>query len=184
MTSSAPAPEYYGVNRVTARGFRSTVSITRPDNTTAYTAGDVIGIADSGTPANAGSAIHTLSGIGPSGGYILLQSAALLVGLASVPAGMAGFRVHLFSSSPTAALDNAAFDLASGDRAAYMGYFDLPTPADFGSTLYAQADYIGRQIKLAAGSSSLFAEIETRGAYTPASATVYELRLSALEVGL
>lgn len=184
MTSSAPAPEYYGVNRVTARGFRSTVSITRPDNTTAYTAGDVIGIADSGTPANAGSAIHTLSGIGPSGGYILLQSAALLIANTSVPAGMAGFRIHLFSSSPTAALDNAAFDLASGDRAAYMGFFDLPTPADFGSTLYAQADYIGRQIKLAAGSSSLFAEIETRGAYTPASATVYELRLSALEVGL
>ena len=169
---------------VAGSGFRSTVSITRPSNTTAYTAGDVIGIADSGTPANAGSAIHTLTGIGPSGGYILLQSAALLVGLASVPAGMAGFRVHLFSSSPTAALDNAAFDLASGDRAAYMGFFDLPTPADFGSTLYAQADYIGRQIKLAAGSSSLFAEIETRGAYTPASGTVYELRLSALEVGL
>lgn len=184
QSGAVPVGDAGGSFTVDGKGYRSTVSITRPSNTTDYIAGDVIGIADGGTPANAGSAIHTLSGIGPSGGYILLQSAALLVGLASVPAGMAGFRIHLFGSSPTAVLDNAAFDLASGDRAAYMGYFDLPTPQDIGSTIYTQLDNIGRQIKLAAASSSLFAEIETRGAFTPASGTVYELRLSAMEVGL
>lgn len=184
--SGNPIPVSDNNNSLTVdgKGYRSAVSITRPSNTTQYTAGDVIGVADSGTPANAGSAIHTMSNIGPSGGFVLLQSAALIFSDASVISGMAGFRVHLFSSSPTAVLDNAAFDLASGDRAGYMGYFDLPAPVDLGSTIYTQADSIGRQIKLAAASTSLFAEIETRGTYTPASGSTIELRISAMEVGL
>ena len=48
---------------IVSAGFRSTVTITRPSNTTAYTAGDVVG--DTG-----GSAILTLSSMGPNGGYI------------------------------------------------------------------------------------------------------------------
>lgn len=169
---------------VAGTAFRSTVTITRPSNTTAYTAGDVIGIADAGTPANAGSAIHTLSNIGPSGGYVLVQSVSLVIANTSVPSGMGAFRVHLYSSSPTAILDNAAFDLVSGETALYMGYVDLPTPQDLGSTIYTQTDYPGRLIKLAADSTSIFAEIETRGAYTPASGTVYSLRVNTLEAGL
>jgi hypothetical protein len=39
-------------------------------------------------------------------------------------------------------------------------------------------------IKLAAGSTSLFAELETRVAYTPASGTLYDLRVLTLEAGL
>lgn len=183
---SAPLPVGDGSSSLTVdgKGYRSTVSITRPSNTTQYTAGDVIGIADGGTPANAGSAIHTLTSAGPSGGFILLQSAALIFSDSTVISGMAGFRVHLYSSSPTAVLDNAVFDLASGERAAYMGYFDFPTPIDLGSTIYTQVDSIGRQIKLAAASTSLFVEIETRGTYQPASGSTIELRLSAMEVGL
>lgn len=161
---------------VDGKAYRSTVSFNRPDNSTAYTALDVVG---SGT-----SAIHTLSTIGPSGGFVLIQSMALFIANTSVPAGMSAFRVHLYSSSPTAILDNAAFDLVSGDRAAYMGYVDLPAPQDLGSTIYAQVDYPGRLIKLAAASTSLFAQIQTIGAYTPAALTTYELRMSTLEAGL
>lgn len=162
---------------IVSAGFRATTTITRPSNTTAYTAGDVVG--DTG-----GSAIITLSSIGPSGGYVLLQSAALIFSDSSVPSGMAAFRVHLYSATPTAIADNAAFDLVSGERANYMGYFELPAPLDFGSTLYTQADYIGRMVKLASGSTTLYAEIETRGAYTPVSASTIELRVSTLEAGL
>lgn len=181
-----PVPVSDGSSSLTVdgKGYRSTVSITRPSNTTGYTAGDVIGIADSGTPANAGSAIHTLTNIGPSGGFILLQSASLVFSDSTVISGMAGFRVHLYSASPTAILDNAVFDLASGERATYMGYFDLPTPVDLGSTIYTQVDSIGRMVKLAAASTSIFAEIETRGTYTPASGSTIELRVNAMEVGL
>lgn len=161
---------------VDGNAYRSTVSFNRPDNTTAYTALDVVG--------SATSAIHTLSSIGPSGGFVLIQSMALFIANASVPAGMGAFRVHLYSSSPTAILDNAAYDLVSGDRSAYMGFVDLPTPQDLGSTLYTQVDYPGRLIRLASGSTSLFAQIQTIGAYTPAALTTYELRMSTLEAGL
>jgi len=162
---------------VDGKAYRVTTAITRPSNTTAYTAGDVVG--DTG-----GSAILTLSGIGPSGGFVLVQSAALIFSDNTVPAGMGAFRVHFFSSSPTATADNAPFDLTSGERAAYMGYIDLSAPQDLGSTIYTQVDYPGRLIKLAAASTTLFAEIETRGAYTPVSASTVELRVSTLEAGL
>ena len=169
---------------VTGTAFRAAVTITRPSNTTGYTAGDVIGVADSGTPANAGSAIITLSDIGPSGGYVLVQSVRLIIGNTSVPTGMGAFRLHLYMESPTAILDNAALDLVSGDVGKYAGYIDLPTPLDLGSTIVTQADYPGTLIKLATGSTSLFVELETRSAYTPASGTLYDLRVLTLEAGL
>jgi hypothetical protein len=97
---------------------------------------------------------------------------------------MGAFRLHLYMESPTAILDNAAFDLVSGDVGKYAGYIDLATPQDFGSILVTQADYPGTLIKLAAGSTSLFAELETRVAYTPASGTLYDLRVLTLEAGL
>jgi len=162
---------------VDGKAYRSVATITRPSNTTAYTAGDVVG--DTG-----GSAIISLTTAGPSGGFIILQSASLVFSDSVVPAGMGAFRIHLYSVSPTAIADNAAFDLVSGDRDTYMGYVDLPTPLDFGSTLYTQTDYPGRLIKLAAASTTLFAEIETRGAYTPVSASTVSLRINTLEAGL
>jgi len=169
VSPSTPLP-------VGGKAYRSVVSFTRPANTTAYTAGDVVG--------SATSAIHTMTAAGPSGGFVLLQSMALFIGSTAVPSGMGAFRVHLYNASPTAIADNAVFDLVSGELNAYMGFVDLPTPADFGSTIYTQTDYIGRLVKLAAASTSLFAEIETRGAYTPESGTTYELRMGTLETGL
>jgi hypothetical protein len=169
---------------VDGKAYRAAVTLTRPSNTTGYSAGDVIGIADSGTPANAGSAIITLPSIGPSGGYVLIQSVRLMIGNTTAPSGMGAFRLHFYTASPTAILDNAPFDLVSGEVANYAGFVDLPTPQDLGSTLYAQADYPGTLIKLAAGSTSLFAELETRGAHTSASGTLYDLRVLTLEAGL
>lgn len=162
---------------VDGKAYRTTATITRPSNTTLYTAGDVVG--DTG-----GSAIVTLSGAGPAGGYVLLQSLSLVFSDSVVPAGMAAFRVHFYSTSPTAIVDNAPFDLVSGDRSTYMGYVDLPTPQDFGSSLYTQTDYPGRLMKLATGSTALYAEIETRGGYTPVSASTVSLRINTLEGGL
>jgi len=161
---------------VDGKAYRSIVSFIRPGDTTGYTAGDVIGSSD--------TAIHTLSGIGPSGGHVLVQNVFLSIGASSVPAGMGAFRLHFYSASPSGIADNAAFDLQSGEVASYMGYAELPTPQDFGSTLYSQAEYVGRQLKLASGQTSVLAELETRGAYTPASGTTYEIRVATLEAGL
>jgi hypothetical protein len=162
---------------VDGKAYRTTATITRPSNTTAYTAGDVIG--DTG-----GSAIISLTAAGPTAGFVIIQSVSLVFSDSVVPAGMGAFRVHLYSASPAAIADNAAFDLVSGERANYMGFIDLPTPADFGSSLYTQTDYPGRLIKLAAASTTLFVELETRGAYTPVSASTVSIRVNLLEAGL
>lgn len=162
----------------------STVTITRPSNTTAYTAGDVMGIADSGTPANAGSAIHTLTGVTASDRYVVLQEVQLLIHVASVPSGMAGFRVHFYNASPTAILDNAAFDLVANDRAKWLGAVDLPTPVDCGSTLTTGVTYPGNVFKLASGSTSLYVQLETLGGFTPTSGAVKTLRARFVEAGI
>lgn len=162
---------------VVGGAYRTTATITRPSNTTAYTAGDVVG--DTG-----GSAIISLTAAGPSAGFVIIQSISLVFSDSAVPSGMGAFRLHLYSASPTAIADNAPFDLLSGDRATYMGFIDLPTPSDFGSALYTQTDDPGRLIKLGAASTTLFAELETRGAYTPVSASTVAIRVNLLEAGL
>jgi hypothetical protein len=162
---------------VDGKAYTTSVTITRPSNTTAYTAGDVIGDTN-------GSAIITLSSIGSSGGYVLIQSVSLIFSDSVVPSGMGAFRLHFYQASPTAIADNAVFDLVSSERATYMGYIDISAPTDFGSSLYTQVDYPGRLIKLASASTTLYAELETRGAYTPVSASTINLRVATLEAGL
>jgi hypothetical protein len=163
---------------VDGTAYAATVSFTRPANTTAYTAGDVIGTGASN------DAIHTLSSIGSSGGYVMVQSIELVLGISAVPSGMTSFRVHFYDSSPTAAADNSVFDVASGDRAKYLGYIDLPAPVDLGSTCFTQVDYPGKLFKLASASSSLFCELQTIGGFTPAAnSESYILRVKTLEAG-
>ena len=162
---------------VDGKSYRSAVAFNRPSNTTAYTAGDVVG-------STTGSAIHTLSTAGPSGGYVLIQSVSMATHDTSVPSGMASFRIHFYNTSPTAIADNAPFDLLTADHNKYLGYVDLSTPQDFGSSIYTQTDYSGRLVKLATGSTNLFIEIETKGAYTPVSAVTFDLAILTLEAGL
>jgi hypothetical protein len=162
---------------VDGKAYRSTVTFVRPSNATPYTAGDVVG--DTG-----GSAIISLTAAGPSAGFVIIQSVSLVFSDSTVPSGMGAFRLHLYSAIPSAIADNAAFDLLSGERATYMGFVDLPTPSDFGSSLYTQTDYPGRLIKLGTASTTLFVQLETRGAYTPVSASTVSVRMNLLEAGL
>lgn len=151
------------------------ITFTRPANTTAYTAGDVVG--------SATSAIHELTGAASSSSFVFVQSIQLLINNTSVPSGMTGFRVHLYSSAPTAISDNAAYTFTTSDLAAWQDSFDLSTPAVRGSMLRSQAYYQGGIMKLQPASSSLYAVLETLGAYTPASGTAYTLRVKLLEAG-
>jgi len=163
---------------VDGTAYAATVSFTRPANVTAYTAGDVIGTGASN------DAVHTLSSIGSSGGYVVVQSIELVLGISAVPSGMTSFRVHFYDSSPTAAADNSVFDVASGDRAKYLGYIDMPAPVDLGATCFTQIDYPGKLFKLASASTSLFCELQTVGGFTPAAnSEAYILRVKTLEAG-
>jgi hypothetical protein len=94
-------------------------------------------------------------------------------------------RLHFYTTSPSAIADGALFDLVSADRANYIDYTDLGTPAKFGSTLFASANACGIQARFATGSTSLFALLETRNGFTPGAVSeVYDLRVNSVEVSL
>jgi len=174
-----PVSDASGSLTVDGKAYRAAVDITRPANVTTYTAGDVIG---TGTGDDA---IITLSNIGPSAGFVLVQSIELVIGISAVPTGMTSFRLHFYNAKPNAAADNSVFDLGSADRSKYVGYIDLPAPVDLGSTCFTQIDYPGKLFKLDTASTSLFCELQTIGGFTPgANSEVYSLRVKTLEAGL
>lgn len=155
---------------ISGKGYVSKTSFTRPANTTAYTNGDVAG---------ATAAAIEFADIGPSFGVISITDADLRIDVTSVPTGMTSFRLHLYDVTPPSALaDNAVWDLPAGDRASYLGYIDLGTPVDVGSTLFVQTTGTGEKT-IQMKTSSLFGYLVTNGGFTPTSAAVKTIRLSA-----
>ena len=142
-----------------AASVKVTAAVTRPANVTPYTAGDVVG------------GVITFSSFGASNGQlIMLTSAYLRYDVAAVPTGMANMRLYLYDATPPSALaDNAAWDLPSGDRSNFLGYIDLGTPVDLGSTLFTQSDGLNKHVALGAATTSLFGYLVTTGGYTPAA---------------
>jgi len=148
----------------------SKVSVTRPDNTTAYAALDVLGT----DPAS----VIEFTNIAPQGGgTIVLLYASLMINVGS--GGPSQTRLHLYSSAPTAIADNAAYNLSSGDRGKYLGYVTLPAPIDLGDTMFAEDDFLRKTIT--ATSSSVFAIAETISVFTPAAVTVKTWELRSVE---
>lgn len=143
---------------------------TRPVNTTPYNALDnVIG------------AVEFLA-FGSAGVAYLIQTISMRLDISAVPSGMSSFRLHLYNvTPPSAPVDNAAFDLPSGDRASYLGYIDIPAPTDLGSTCFAQDLNVGKIITLSG--TSVFGVLQTIGAYTPAAnSEVYRISMGRIVV--
>lgn len=150
--------------------FTAAVTLTRTADTNAYVANDVLGAATGSTAA------LTFASMGPSGAVVEIVSASLEIDSTAVISGQTSYRLYLYNVTPPSATgDNGAWDLPSGDRASFLGYVDLGTPVDLGSTLYVRQDNIGTRIKLSG--TSIFAYLVTNGAYTPASATVHVITL-------
>lgn len=164
-----PISKYNDDGSVTI-GYAAQTTVTRPANVTPYTALDVVG----------GAIEFPL--MGPAGAHIKITSSDLRIDIAAVPAGMTTFRLHMYNVTPPSALaDNTAWDLPAGDRASYLGYIDLGTPVDVGSTLTVQTDVLNRQIKLSG--TSLFGYLVTTGGFTPAAnSEVYTPRLYSVAV--
>jgi hypothetical protein len=148
----------------------SKVSVTRPNNTDAYTANDVLGT----DPAS----VIQFTNIAPEGGgTIVLLYASMRIDAGSSTQGQT--RLHLYSSAPAGIADNAAFNLPSGDRDKYLGYITLSAPVDLGDTMFTEDDFLRKTIT--ATSSSVFAIAETTAAFTPAATTVRVLELRSVE---
>lgn len=163
-----------GVASTQGFAYTSSSTFTRPNNTTAYDAGDVVG---------ALAAAMTFASIGPTGGgSVLITKAELQIDTASLPAGISNFALQLYSVTPPSALaDAAAWDLPSGDRASYLGSITLGTPVDLGSTLYVKTTGINEQYNIPSG-GALFAYLVTSAAFTPAANTVFTIKLSSLGI--
>jgi hypothetical protein len=153
-----------------SKKYAASTSFTRPNDTTAYAVGDVVG-------TNAATNIE-FTNMGVIGEDIFITVAKLRIDVAAIPSGMGSFRLHLFNVAPTAIADNAAFNLIAADRSKYIGYIDLDTTVDLGDTLFNFISNINIQATLV--STSLFGVLETRAVYTPTSQAVKTVTLKAV----
>ncbi len=162
---------------VKSQGYAASVSLTRTADNNAYAANDVIG-----TGTDAGNAVLTFAGIGPTaGGKVLITQMSLEVQAAAQPSGMGAFRLWLFNATPSSNLaDNEAFTLAATDTDELVGYLEVSTPVDEGAGLYVRGEQ--SLIVTVPPGGALYGYLQTRGAYTPSSATVKKIGLAAIGV--
>lgn len=153
----------------------TSVTRTRPADTTAYTALDTV--ADSTSAATVITFTNMARANGGSG-YI---TKALLKTDQST--NVASFRLHLYNAAPgTLINDNAAFTDLWVDNAAYIGYIDFdPCSTETASSTAAKS--LNNSIRLAfvcgGSTTSLFGVLQTRTAFTPASAQNFLIKLTA-----
>lgn len=153
--------------------YKSQPTITRPANVTAYTAGDVVG-----------GVVTFLDMASTIGRDVVIISADLRINITAIPTGMSSFRLYLYNGTPPSALaDNAAWDLPAGDRAAFLGFVDVGSPADLGSTLFCQVDALNKQVRMGAAETALYGYLVTNGGFTPAAnSEIYIPALHTVEI--
>lgn len=109
----------------------------------------------------------------PSGCVFLITDADFYIDGGTAEA--TAWRLHLYTVTPPSAIaDDGAWDVASGDRASYVGYVDLGTAVDLGSTQAVQNPGVNRAVKLAG--TSLFGYLVNLTTLTPA-AVAHRVRL-------
>ena len=102
--------------------------------------------------------------------------------LSTTKTGLAGsdvFRIHLFKTAPTVTNgDNGAL-IVNGVAAGALGFVDVTLSSVFndGAKGYAVTDIV---FDTPGGAATLFALIEARGAYTPASGETFGLAFEIL----
>jgi len=146
--------------------------ITRPADTTAYTSGDLVA---NSTTAGSVTPFYWSNAVKFPGGPIRIERIRLVKSGTSIT--NAAFRVHLYNLTPASITngDNGAWlTSVSG----YVGAFDITVDRAFTNG----ADGAGLTLtstpmtaKMASGSTTIYALIEARGAYTPASAETFTL---------
>lgn len=152
-------------------GFESSVTITRPNDTTAYAANDVVG-----------GVIEFKYSTGRTR-PLYITGTRFMINASAVISGETSYTLQLYKVTPPSAYaDNAAWDLPAGDRAAYIGSISLGTPTDLGSTLYVETNLINKEVKGSGDTNSIFAYLITNGAYTPTAERVYVPTLTGLWV--
>ena len=143
---------------------RSISGFTRPANTTAYSAGDVI----YETITSVATGVIQFDGAGGSGS---ITNASVFM----FQAETANLELYVFDSEPTNFGDNTALALLSGDMNKLVGVFDL---ADANKRLGAAAVALYESddqgsIAYTSTDGKLYGVLVTRSGFTPTSATAY-----------
>jgi hypothetical protein len=94
----------------------------------------------------------------------------------------ASFRVHLFKTSPTSTVGDAGTfaGAVNGVAAIALGYVDITMDQAYSDGAKGFAAIQAKAFDAAAGSQNIYALIEARGAYTPASGETFTLALEVL----
>lgn len=143
-------------------------SFSRPANTTAYAAGDLVA-----NDATAGNVTPLKFQVGDKGGLL----AGVRLEKSDTGVTNADFSVHLFAVEPTVANgDNGAFSVDVADKLADI---DLDTMVAGTDDAYAllNAGATALPISLALPGTVVYGLIEADGAYTPASSETFLVEL-------
>lgn len=149
------------------------VDFTRPSNTDAYAAKDVIG----NTGAAANLTFTNIARINQGSGYITKVRI-----MTNQAANAARFRLHLFHTAPTPIADNAQYTLSWSNRANRIGSIDLDAQSTEGTGSDASTS-LNKDIRLeyhcTSGSRTLYGILETLDAFTPTSAGLFYVEIAA-----
>lgn len=154
-------------------------SYTRPADTTAYAAGDVV--------ANSTSAATILSFTGfaraPGLGGVV-QNAVLIDSVAA--ATKPWLELYLFDTAPTMQNDNAAWAPSDAELEKCLGVivFDGTATNAFKTTSnggLVASGAVSLSMQCASGSSTLYGILVARNAYVPASGEKFVVRLSVIQ---
>lgn len=150
-------------------------SFTRPNDSGVYAIGDTV------SSSTGVYQIHKLSNVARrNGGNGYIVGAQLSTDHRGITPS---FRVHLFSSPPSGAVDNAPFSLSNSDYLSKkVGDFVLgPMSSTVGSGSFSQAsDYNLRMpFQCENNSVDLYYSLETLTAYTPSGLSSYNLEIES-----
>lgn len=159
----------------------ASATITRPADTTAYAAKDVI--------STGAGAVLTFANMGRvvSGSGIILRARLLT----NQKTNVASYRLHLFHTAPSAIADNSPYLLLYANAANRIGMIDFPacvtedaTNSTAAASMRPSSDgsYPPPNLwyKCAAADTSLYGILETLSAFTPASAQQYYIELGGI----
>jgi hypothetical protein len=153
-----------------------TATKTRPANTTAYGAEDVISEnASSGTAWTFSNVVHTAGGSGTIVGAIALDDDTGRTQVLSL---------YLFNATPSSNLnDNGAnTGVLAADAAAYLGRIEFDALTDNGAfsesrAMPGLANELPVPFVTASGSKDLYGILITEGAFTPSSGEIFRINL-------
>lgn len=157
--------------------FSNIASFSRPANTTAYTAGDMV--ANSATPGSVTAMQFTISTANDVP-INIISGAITKSGTTNPPTG-AIFYLHLFNASPTvssASGDNLAFQTT--DKDIYIGALQGSTDRLFDDGFWGAMTPLTRMTipgSPATGTRIIYGLLEVRGALTPASGETFTVQI-------